>query len=171
MNNVLTANWRVPSKEELKIIKRKDSKRFFNKIKNLLFYSILVIILIYLVTFASLSYKGNNGTENTLTLLILTGIILFVIIVFLVVYKLLYRHFYGVRQRIEEVTDNVRFLYHQMVSGVNDTDKLYAIVIQINNEQMQLLVDQRDYEIINESTRIFLGRFHDGTQYNYYIYY
>ena len=52
--------------------------------------------------------------------------------------------------KIQEVNDQVTFLYHHMVGGVNDQDKLYAIVLKVDNEQMELLVDQKDYEVINE---------------------
>ena len=171
MNYGLTYNWRKPSIEEIKRIKKMDRKRYFNRIKNFFFFLSLIVILVYLATFASLSYRDNKLTENILTLLILTIIVLASIIIFLVVYKLLYRHFYGVKMDIEEVNDRVTFLYHHMVGGVNDTEKLYAIVLKVDNEQIELLVDQKDYETINEDTKLLLGRYHDGAQYNYYVYY
>ena len=171
MNNEFNYSWRSPTKEEVKMIKRIDNRRFFNRSKNYFLFLSLIIFLIYLVTFASLSYKTSKITENILTLGVLTAIIVFSIIVFSVTYKLLHRHFYGVRQNIEEVNDRVTFLYHHMVGGINDTEKLYAIVLRADNEQIELLVDQKDYEAVNENTKILLGRYRDGAQYSYYIYY
>ncbi len=171
MNNYFTNNWHTPSQNEIKIIKRLDRRRFFTRTKNVFLFMFLIIVLIYLATFASFSYKESAKNENILTLLVLTAIILGVIIIFFTVYKLLYKHFYGKKSVIEEVNENVKFLYHHMISGVEDNDKLYAIVVETNGEQMELLVDQKDYELINEDTKLLIGRFNDGVGYKYFIYY
>ena len=79
--------------------------------------------------------------------------------------------FYGKRKNIEEVTSNAKFLYHHMVSGVEDTDKLYAIVVETDGMQIELLVDKNDYDKITEETNILLGRYREDNNYKYFIYY
>lgn len=171
MSNFMSTGWRCPSKEETTIMKRMESKRFLRKNKNFFFYSSLIIIIIYLATFASFSYKDGNSNENTYTLLFLTATLIITITIFAIIYLVLYRHFYGKKQNIEEINSNVTFLYHEMINGINDEEKLYAIVIKVDNEQLELLVDKKDYETINENTKLFLGRYKTETKYNYKIYY
>ncbi len=169
MNNIY--GWRLPTKEELKTIRRTENRRFFKRTKYFFIISFLAIGLIYLITFASLSSKGGSKTENIYTLLILTIVLFFIIIVFLVLYKKLYQHFYGKKKNIEEVNTNTKFLYHQMAGGINDTEKLYTVVVRVDDSQVEILVDKKEYEKINEDTKIFIGRYKDEEKYNYYIYY
>ena len=171
MKNFFTSDWHVPTKEELKQIKRLNNKRLFNKSKTFILFMFLALVLIYLATFASFSSKRGYEDENSLTLIILTGIIIFVIIVFFIAYKVLYSIFYGKRKNIEEVTSNAKFLYHHMVSGVEDTDKLYAIVVETDGMQIEILVDKNDYDKITEETNILLGRYREDNNYKYFIYY
>ena len=124
-----------------------------------------------MLVLASLSSKNGLSAENNLTMIILSLVLLFIIIVFFIIYKVLYKVFYGNGKGIEEINHNTKFLYHQLVSGVSDKEKLYAIIVSVDNQKMELLVNKRDYDKVSDNTKLFLGRYVDGKRYKYYIFY